>query len=61
MSNEIDDDKKPLPRSSKELRILYGVSGVTWWRYLRSANLPKHIKIFTPNELEILINHLGRP
>jgi hypothetical protein len=54
MSNEIDDDKKPLPRSSKELRIL-------WWRYLRSANLPKHIKIFTPNELEILINHLGRP
>lgn len=62
MSNEIDDDKiKLLPRSSKQLRQLYGVSGTTWQKYIRSADIPLHIKYYTPLELAKIVNHLGHP
>lgn len=57
MSNEMEK----LPTSAKELRLLYGVCRATWVKWKVNLNIRPHAKIYTPDEVQKIVNHLGRP
>lgn len=61
MNNTKPDTPEKLPNSAKELRQLYTVCRVTWWRWLQDLGIRKHAKVYTPKEIEIITTHLGRP
>jgi len=49
--------------TKKELRMLYGVSGPTFLKWLNKIPDFNHLdaKVFTPKEVEIIIIHCGTP
>ncbi|MDF2449410.1 MAG: hypothetical protein K0R26_1914 [Bacteroidota bacterium] len=60
----MQDNFKP-PNSAKELRLLYEISRTTWWANLKtlvtSGKVRKFAKVYSPKELEYIVEHLGAP
>jgi transposase len=51
-------------KSNKELRMAYGVSKPTWYKWLEripELNKIRSQKVFTPDQVQKIINHLGNP
>ena len=49
------------PVSTKELRLLYQVSQVTWRKWLKPLCLPRNIKVYNPHQVQKILTHLGEP
>lgn len=51
-------------KTKKELKNDYGISYQTLNKWLKSVPgliLDRYTKIFTPNQLELIYRHLGKP
>jgi hypothetical protein len=62
-NHEENNEEKKLPNTAKELRGLYGVCKSTWTDWLRPLrdDIPLHTKVYTPKQVQIIVNHLGYP
>lgn len=54
-------NENKLPLSAKELRLLYGVCQTTWATWLKPIGIRRGAKVYTPNEQQKIVSHLGAP
>lgn len=54
---------KETPNTAKELRQLYNVTSDTWTKWLKPLRhvIPKNTKVYTPKQVQAIIEHLGEP
>lgn len=54
-------EKKQVPNSAKELRLLFNVCSTTWTKELKLLGIRARARVYKPIELQLIISKLGNP